>query len=309
MRAVRLMGTAAPWPGGAAGGGAGAGPVGAQAGAERSGVERRPGCGCPSGEGERGRAPLGPRTSEAGVARGGWGPPVPRPSPGGSQGGWEQVRTGGGVLTGPRGGAAQSAGGFRGKPRGGRRGPCGTHGAASGPRRAEAAAGGAAPCRSRAAKARRSCPERRWGLGGTAAAPAWGWAETEAASPRGPAAGQAASRGMPGAVVFADSAAGRQRGSRARRSPGCRRGPRSPTRSASGALPVSRGFPRASRCARSPTSRADAPPGRMRRPARGAARRSLAGSDPSGACAVPGSSVVARRAGVSAAAGERRDRG
>ncbi|XP_069634745.1 uncharacterized protein [Haliaeetus albicilla] len=46
-----------------------------------------------------------------------------------------------------------------------------------------------------------------------------------------------------------------------------------------------------------------------------AARRSRAGSDPSGApstasaCAVPGSSVVARRARVSAAAGERRDRG
>ncbi|XP_069666802.1 uncharacterized protein [Haliaeetus albicilla] len=104
---------------------------------------------------------------------------------------------------------------------------------------------------------------------------------------------------MPGAVVFADSAAGQQRGSRARRSPRCRRGPRSPTDS--GALPVSRGFPRAPRCARSPTSRADAPPGRMRRPARGAARCSRAGSGPSGACAVPGSSV--------AAAVERWDRG
>ncbi|XP_069667782.1 uncharacterized protein [Haliaeetus albicilla] len=114
---------------------------------------------------------------------------------------------------------------------------------------------------------------------------------------------------MPGAVVLADSAAGRQCGSRARRSPRCRRGPRSPTRSDAGALPVSRGFPQASRCTRSPTSRADAPPGRVRRPARGAARRSLAGSGPSGACAVPGSSVAARRARVSAAAGERRDRG
>ncbi|XP_052669943.1 uncharacterized protein LOC128153985 isoform X2 [Harpia harpyja] len=47
----------------------------------------------------------------------------------------------------------------------------------------------------------------------------------------------------------------------------------------------------------------------MRRPARGAARRSRSGFGPSGACAVPGSSVAARRARVSAAAGERRDRG
>ncbi|XP_040977797.1 tRNA (guanine-N(7)-)-methyltransferase-like isoform X2 [Aquila chrysaetos chrysaetos] len=148
------------------------------------------------------------------------------------------------------GGGAGPVAGLRNRPAGSRgKTPRRTAGSVSDAR----SGSGAAPCR--------SCTERAGGSAGTAAAPAWGWAETEAASPRGQAAGRAASRGMPGAVVFADSAAGQQRGSRARRSPRCRRrGPRSPTGSDSGASPVSRGFPRASRCARSPTSRVDAPP-------------------------------------------------
>ncbi|XP_040977798.1 translation initiation factor IF-2-like isoform X3 [Aquila chrysaetos chrysaetos] len=153
-------------------------------------------------------------------------------------------------LVASMGGGAGPVAGLRNRPAGSRgKTPRRTAGSVSDAR----SGSGAAPCR--------SCTERAGGSAGTAAAPAWGWAETEAASPRGQAAGRAASRGMPGAVVFADSAAGQQRGSRARRSPRCRRrGPRSPTGSDSGASPVSRGFPRASRCARSPTSRVDAPP-------------------------------------------------